>query len=56
MNHPYRIYEAADGFRWHVKADNGEIVAESGEAYDSASNVERAILSFDADAVIIREH
>ncbi len=29
------IYEAADGFRWHRKSPNGEIVSESGEAYVS---------------------
>lgn len=27
------VYPAKDGYRWHLKAGNGEIVAESGEAY-----------------------
>jgi uncharacterized protein YegP (UPF0339 family) len=27
------IYRAADGFRWRVKARNGEIVAASSEAF-----------------------
>lgn len=28
-----RVYAAADGWRWHAQAMNGELVAESGEAY-----------------------
>jgi uncharacterized protein YegP (UPF0339 family) len=35
------VYEAEDGWRWHVKAANGRIVAESGEAYASESNAVR---------------
>lgn len=27
------IYNAKDGWRWHLRARNGRIVAESGEAY-----------------------
>lgn len=29
------IYEAKDGFRWRLRARNGRIVAESGEAYST---------------------
>lgn len=27
------IWKAKDGWRWHVKARNGKIIAESGESY-----------------------
>jgi uncharacterized protein YegP (UPF0339 family) len=36
------IYEAADGHRWHLRAGNGRIVAESGEAYSTHSKARRA--------------
>lgn len=29
----FEIYKARDGWRWRVKARNGRIIAESGEAY-----------------------
>lgn len=29
----FEIYRAKDGFRWRLKASNGRIIAESGEAY-----------------------
>lgn len=29
------VYEARDGWRWHMKAANGRIVADSGEAYST---------------------
>lgn len=35
-------YKAKDGYRWRVRAKNGRIIAESGEAYVSASNARRA--------------
>lgn len=38
-------YEAEDGVRWHLKAGNGKIIAESGEAYDEER---KAIKGFDA--------
>jgi uncharacterized protein YegP (UPF0339 family) len=31
------VWLAADGWRWHAKARNGRIVAESGEAYTQRS-------------------
>ena len=31
------VYRAADGWRWRARADNGEIVSESGEAYENKS-------------------
>jgi uncharacterized protein YegP (UPF0339 family) len=31
------VYRAADGWRWRARADNGEIVSESGEAYKNKS-------------------
>lgn len=27
------VYRAVDGWRWHLKARNGRIVADSGESY-----------------------
>jgi uncharacterized protein YegP (UPF0339 family) len=34
------VYEAKDGWRWHRKSENGEIVSESGEGYESKSHAE----------------
>jgi uncharacterized protein YegP (UPF0339 family) len=31
------IYPAADGFRWRLRARNGRVIAESGEAYTNRS-------------------
>jgi uncharacterized protein YegP (UPF0339 family) len=31
------VYQAANGWRWRAKASNGEIVNESGEAYENKS-------------------
>jgi len=40
------IYHAQDGWRWRYRAENYEIVAESGEAYVSQSNARRAWTGF----------
>lgn len=37
-----QVYEAADGWRWRLKAFNGRIVADSGEAYVTQANAKRA--------------
>lgn len=37
------IYEAKDGWRWHLKSSNGKITAESGEAYSTKRNVKNAV-------------
>ena len=37
------IYLAADGFRWRLKAANGAIVGESGEAYATKAGALRAV-------------
>jgi uncharacterized protein len=34
--------DGAGEWRWQLKAANGKIVADSGEGYDSLSNVRRA--------------
>ncbi len=49
----YRIevYEAKDGWRWRMKAKNGRIIADSGEAYSSRRGAERAAYSL-VDAVL----
>jgi uncharacterized protein YegP (UPF0339 family) len=38
--HTYQ--DGAGEWRWQLKAANGKIVADSGEGYDSLSNVRRA--------------
>jgi uncharacterized protein YegP (UPF0339 family) len=41
-------YEAADGFRWQLRAGNGNLVAESGEGYrriDGARKGFRAVIA-----------
>ena len=35
--------DAAGEWRWRLKAANGQIIATSGEGYNSKSNAERAI-------------
>ncbi len=43
MRHPVlEVYKAKDGYRWRLKAANHKIIAESGEAYGSLSNVGQA--------------
>jgi len=37
------LYPAKDGCRWRLKAGNGKIIAESGEAYSSKSACKKAI-------------
>jgi uncharacterized protein YegP (UPF0339 family) len=32
-----RVYRAIDGWRWRAEAANGEVVSESGEAYENKS-------------------
>jgi uncharacterized protein YegP (UPF0339 family) len=36
------IYPAQDGWRWHRVAPNGEVVSESGEAYERKDGAEEA--------------
>ena len=36
------IYEANDGWRWRLKAQNGNIISDSGQAYKSERNAENA--------------
>ena len=47
------IYEdAGGGHRWRAKAQNGRIIADSGEGYDSRGNAERAAAEVFPDARI----
>lgn len=39
----FEVYKAADGWRWRIKAANGRIVADGGEAYASRRNARRAV-------------
>ena len=41
-----QVYKAKDGWRWRVKARNGRLIAESGEAYVSDYNARRAFDRF----------
>jgi uncharacterized protein YegP (UPF0339 family) len=40
------VYKAEDGYRWRARAANGEIVSESGEAYQHKSYVREAARRF----------
>jgi uncharacterized protein YegP (UPF0339 family) len=42
------IYKAADGWRWRFVAENGRIIAESGEAYTRNADAERAFATAQA--------
>ena len=43
----FEMYADASGkSRWRLKANNGQIVADSGEGYHSPGNVRRAIKNF----------
>jgi uncharacterized protein YegP (UPF0339 family) len=47
------VYRAIDGWRWRTEAANGEIVSESGEAYENKSYAMEAARRFGpADAEI----
>jgi uncharacterized protein YegP (UPF0339 family) len=38
-------FQSKDGFRWRLLATNGRIIADSAEAYSSASALRRAVES-----------
>lgn len=40
------IYKATDGWRWRLKAVNGRILADSGEAYTRKNGCQKAIANF----------
>lgn len=40
------IWKSGDGWRWRVRARNGRIIAESGEAYSREHDAQRAWLRF----------
>lgn len=39
----FQVYPAKDGFRWRLRAANGRIIAESGEAYTRKRDCIRAV-------------
>ncbi len=55
MNRPlytFRVYRAADGWRWRFVAPNGRVMADSGEAYarrDSAVKAAERVQQVIAD-------
>lgn len=47
----FEIYQdAADEWRWRLKAPNGNIIATSGEGYNSKQGVKRGIESVKSNA------
>jgi uncharacterized protein YegP (UPF0339 family) len=42
----FYIYRAKDGFRWRCIHHNGNIIAESGEAYKSKHSLKRTLDNF----------
>jgi uncharacterized protein YegP (UPF0339 family) len=44
----FLAYKAKDGWRWHLSAANGCVLADSGEAYSSRSACLRAIATVQA--------
>jgi len=40
------VFRGEDGWRWHVRAANGQLTATSGEAFASRSNARRAAKAF----------
>jgi uncharacterized protein YegP (UPF0339 family) len=50
------VYLAKDGWRWRAQAGNGEIVGESGEAYEDKSYAITAAKKFGpTNAVIVTD-
>lgn len=47
------VYKAADGWRWRMKAANGRLVADSGEAYVSRRAAERAAHALAGAEIIV---
>lgn len=45
----FHVYQAKDGWRWHLKAANGRIVAQ-GEAHTRKADAERAVATVKAAA------
>lgn len=50
MNAPrFEVYQAADGWRWRLRARNGEVIA-SGEAYKSKRGAARGVAAVKRNA------
>lgn len=41
----FDVYQSVDGFRWRLRSRNGNIVADSGEAYTTRADARRAARS-----------
>ena len=39
----FELYKSKDGFRWRLRASNGKLIADGGEAYVSQRNLEEAV-------------
>lgn len=46
----FKVYEAKDGWRWRLLSGNNKIIADSGEAYSTASNARKAVRRIKQDA------
>lgn len=47
------VFQGRDGWRWHVRAANGEITAQS-EVYASKANAMRAARAFSRLPVVVK--
>jgi uncharacterized protein YegP (UPF0339 family) len=47
------IYQSSDGWRWRLKAANGRIVADGGEAYKSRANAIRAARRLQTALIVV---
>ena len=47
------VYQAADGWRWRLKAANGRTVADGGEAYRSRANAIRAARRLQTAVIVV---
>ncbi len=52
---PYviHVYSAADGWRWRMKAPNGKVVADSGEAYATKQTAYRGGLQITSSRIVM---
>lgn len=57
MKYPARmfVYKAADGWRWRLKACNGNITGDSGQAYGKRSHADAAARAFAATEIVMAE-
>ena len=53
----FELYQAADGWRWRLRAANRRTVADSGEAYSTRAHCRRAVSKLiDGVLAMFRQH